>query len=246
MTFEPCYKIMKKSIKNEEIDLIRERYEKRNICNDVRYNPLNPSVYMSKQEKERALIRVLKKINTTSLEEATLLEIGCGSGLNLLQFMRLGFSPENLFANELLKDRMDVADHNLPRSIQRLPGDATTLDIKDQSYDIVFQSTVFSSILNDNFQDKLASEMWRWIRPGGGVLWYDFVYNNPNNVDVKGVDVRRIQSLFPDGVITMARITLAPPISRRVCAIHPSLYTIFNMFPFLRTHVLCWIKKKNA
>jgi hypothetical protein len=28
--------------------------------------------------------------------------------------------------------------------------------------------------------------------------------------------------------------------------IHPTLYTLFNMFPFLRTHVLCWIRKGTA
>ena len=32
-------------------------------------------------------------------------------------------------------------------------------------------------------------------------------------------------------------------ISRRVSRIHPSLYTIFNVVPFLRTHILCWIQK---
>jgi hypothetical protein len=76
------------------------------------------------------------------------------------------------------------------------------------------------------------------------VLWSDFTYNNPNNPDVRGVPVNRIRELFPNGKLMVRRVTLAPPIARRVCRIHPALYSLFNVFPFLRTHVLCWIMNK--
>ena len=110
-------------------------------------------------------------------------------------------------------------------------------------FDIVCQSTVFSSILDDGLQQRLAAAMWRWVRPGGGVLWYDFTHNNPSNRDVRGMRLVRVRELFPSGDIRYRRVTLAPPIARRVGRIHPSLYTAFNAFPFLRTHVLCWIGK---
>jgi hypothetical protein len=32
-------------------------------------------------------------------------------------------------------------------------------------------------------------------------------------------------------------------LSRMVTKIHPGLYTLFNVLPVLRTHVLCWISK---
>ena len=85
--------------------------------------------------------------------------------------------------------------------------------------------------------------MWSWLKPGGGVLWYDFTYNNPNNPDVRGMPVRRVHELFPHGRFIVRRVTLAPPISRRVCRIHPALYAVLNALPILRTHVLCWIEK---
>ncbi len=43
--------------------------------------------------------------------------------------------------------------------------------------------------------------------------------------------------------MTVWRLTLAPPVSRRVSRFHESLYTVCNAFPFLRTHILCWLKK---
>ena len=79
----------------------------------------------------------------------------------------------------------------------------------------------------------------------GGVILYDFIYNNPSNQDVKGVNVKKIKTLFPDGRLNTWRITLAPPISRLVTRLHPNMYNAFNIFPILRTHVLCWIQKLN-
>ena len=124
-----------------------------------------------------------------------------------------------------------------------VPGDASQLDFPAQSFDVVYQSVVFTSILDRNFQAALARRMWQWVIPGGGVLWYDFVYDNPRNPDVAGVPVRRIRQLFPAGDLRYWRITLAPPVSRAVTRIHPALYTLFNSIPLMRTHVLCWIRK---
>ena len=89
----------------------------------------------------------------------------------------------------------------------------------------------------------MAYRLWLLTNRGGGILWYDFIYNNPRNPDVRGVPLRRIRALFPEGKIHHWKLTLAPPISRRVTRLHPSLYHVFNLFPFLRTHLLCWIQK---
>ena len=89
----------------------------------------------------------------------------------------------------------------------------------------------------------LAEKIFDLVKPGGGILWYDFIYNNPNNNDVKGISKRSIKNLFPDTKIYFRKITLAPPLSRIVARVNPSLYYFFNFFPFLRTHLLCWIQK---
>jgi ubiquinone/menaquinone biosynthesis C-methylase UbiE len=198
---------------------------------------------MGEQEKERALIRWLQTSNLQPVQAKSVLEIGCGSGGNLLTLMKLGFNPENLTGNELLEDRAASARQRLPQVTQVLQGDAAQLDIPPASFDIVYQSTVFSSILNPEFQQKLADRMWQLTKPGGGILWYDFIYNNPKNPDVIGVPVKQIHKLFPQGKVIVWKVTLAPPISRLVTKVHPSLYTFVNLLPPLRTHVLCWIQK---
>lgn len=226
-----------------EIEYVKERYARRRQISSWTYDPLNPAVYMSLQEKERALIRWIQWSGLASLHDKRVFEIGCGAGANLMQFIRLGFAPENLVGNELLEERAMIARHLLPEATQIILGDASALGLSEKSFDIVLQSTVFSSIIDDGFQRKLANSIWTLVKTGGGVLWYDFIYNNPKNPDVRGVSVRRIHELFPDAEVKVWHLTLAPPISRLVTKIHPSLYTLFNMLPILRTHVLCWIRK---
>lgn len=230
---------------NKETDAVVKRYAKRtNLIKDDRYSMLNPSVWQSVQERQRVLLQLLTRFSTKPLNNLRVLEVGCGSGGNLLELLRIGFSPANLVGNELLPERSDAARLNLPDAIQVIPGDAMKLSFEQYDFDVVYQSTVFSSILDVNFQQQFANKIWSWIKPGGAVLWYDFIYDNPNNPDVAGVSLARIRQLFPEGVIHLRRVTLAPPISRRVCQLHPALYNVLNTVPLLRTHVLCWIEKK--
>ncbi len=230
-----------------EPDAVVERYARRQSrVPSGRYDPLIPAVYMAQQERERALIRLIRTAGLAPVAERRVLEIGCGRGSNLLELIGLGFVPENLVANELLEERAVLARRRLPQGVQVLPGDATELEFENDSFDVVYQSTVFTSLLDSAFQEKLARRMWQWVKPGGGILWYDFVFDNPKNLDVRGVPVRRIRELFPQADIRRWRVTLAPPISRRVTRLHPELYRVFNAFPFLRTHVLCWIGKNRS
>lgn len=226
-----------------ETEAISKRYARRRKA-DVQslYDPLRPSVYMTQQEKERVLISRILHPHLRPLADKRLIEIGCGNGSNLIQLVQLGFRPENLVANELLPERLQTARLRLPAGIEIIPGDAARID-RPEAFDAVLLSTVFTSILDDAFQDKLAQAVWRMLRPGGGIIWYDFVYNNPNNPDVRGVPLARIRELFPEARIESHRVTLAPPIARRITRLHPNLYPVFNALPLLRTHLLCWIKK---
>jgi SAM-dependent methyltransferase len=225
-----------------EIDRVRESYARRR-ASESEWNALDPAVHLPVQEKERAMVRVLAGQRLAPLSDKRVLEIGCGTGDDLLSLIRLGFEPANMVGCELLEHRARAARHRLPEAARVICGDATEVELPPESFDVVMQSTVFTSLLDAAFQKRLADRMWALLRPGGGVLWFDFVYDNPRNPDVRGVPLSRIRELFPQGTITTRRLALAPPIARRVTAIHPALYGIVNLVPALRTHVLCWIGK---
>lgn len=227
-----------------ELSQVAQRYARRarQLPAD-RYSLLRPEVWQMLHERQRAILQGLAARGIEPAE-LRLMEVGCGAGGNLLDFLRLGCRPEHLSGCELLPERLAQARELLPATVQLAAGDASSLAVAPGSQDVVMQATVFSSLLDDGVQQRLADAMWRWLKPGGWVLWYDFTFNNPNNPDVRRVPLARVRELFPQAAhFDAQRITLAPPLARRVCALHPSLYTLFNAVPWLRTHRLIWIEK---
>src|ERR1700730_10978101 len=198
-----------------EASSVVQRYARRHGLR-ARYDMMDPAVWQSVQERQRAIIRMLSAYLIPPVPAASLVEIGCGSGMNLLEMLRLGFRPENLAGNELLEERISAAKEILPSSVRLYHGDSSMLSLADESFDIVLQSGMFTSLLDQQFQTLLALKVWKWVKPGGALLWYDFVFDNPANPDVRAVKPNRIRSLFPDAAVRIERVTLAPPISRRV------------------------------
>jgi SAM-dependent methyltransferase len=228
----------------DEPEAVRERYARRG--NPERYSLLNVAALLAMQERQRMIADLFARIYHREVSRLRLLEVGCGTGGNLLELIRLGFTPDRLQGIELLSARAERARQVLPASVRIVSGDAAGsagASVAPMSQDIVYQSTVFSSLLDDEFQERLADAMWQWVRPGGGILWYDFTVNNPSNADVRAVPLARIRRLFPNGEMRAQRLTLAPPIARAVTRIHPSLYAVFSTCRWLRTHVLVWIAK---
>ena len=220
---------------------VAARYARREV-GDL-YSVLRPEVWQARQERQRALIDLLSRHAPAPLDRIEVLEIGCGAGGNLIELAGLGFDAARLVGNELLPDRARLARRQLPALTALHEGDALALPFEPGRFDVVYQSTVFTSLLDAGFRARLADRMWQWVRPGGGVLWYDFTVDNPRNPDVRGVPLARVRALFPQGQVVHRRVTLAPPISRWVVKLHPAMYTACNTLPFLRTHLLCWIGK---
>jgi len=224
-----------------EPDAVRARYARR--TGPERYSLLQPDVWQTVQERQRAILQGLAARGLHDLAALSVVDVGCGTGGNLLELLRAGFAAGQLTGIELLPERLAHARGVLPAAVTLIEGDARLAPLAPASADIVCQSTVFSSLLDRNFQQQLAGAMWRWLKPGGVVLWYDFTVDNPRNPDVRGVPLARVRALFPQGRITARRLTLAPPLARAACRVHPALYGALNLLPLLRTHVLAWIEK---
>lgn len=226
-----------------ETEAVARRYARRAALAD-RYSMLHADVWQTLQERQRAMLRLFARLGWSDLSQIEVIEVGCGTGGNLLELLRIGFAPERLAGIELLPDRLAQARRVLPAAVQLHLGDASALELPPASVGLVLVSTVFSSLLDDTFQQRLAAAIWSWVAPGGGVLWYDFTVDNPRNPDVRGVPVRRLRELFPQASSSWQRVTLAPPLARVLCRIHPSLYTLVGALPVLRTHVLAWLAKE--
>lgn len=218
----------------EELKAIGERYSRRlHKQQPGLQSEFEKKVVHERESRYGAIIRN-RFINPSQL---SVIEIGAGRGFNIDFFKRLGVLPENIYANELLADRAAQLKINHP-DINVIEGNA--LDISsEKKFDIVFQSTVFTSVLDDDFRKNLAEKMKLLTKDNGIILWYDFMFDNPRNKDVRKVTVNEIRNLFPSAArIKFWKVTLAPPIGRRV----GKLYPLFNLLPLLRTHVIAEIK----
>jgi SAM-dependent methyltransferase len=225
-----------------EAERIAERYQRRKILPAGRYSMFDPGNLFIIHQRERLLLRLLRKHGLANLAGATLLEVGCGDGWWLRRFVEYGFRPENLRGIELLPERVERAMFLSP-NIRIESGDASCLALPDGSFDIIFQSTVFSSMLDTAMRRETAKEMLRVLRPGGMIIWYDLRVNNPSNPDVKGLGRREIESLFPGCCYCFHRTTLAPPLARTLAPVSWLLCHLLSRLPLLLTHYLAFISK---
>ena len=125
---------------------------------------------------------------------------------------------ENIAGVDLLSERVTEAKKLCPEAVQVQCGSAAELAFLSETFDLVLQSTVFTSVLDASMKQQMASEMLRVVKSDGLILWYDYHVNNPWNADVRGVKRREISQLFPHCLIKLQRITLAPPL---VCLLAP-------------------------
>jgi phospholipid N-methyltransferase len=222
---------------SNETDEIRERYNRR--LNDPSVaSRYGDSFYnrAATMEREQIYVSALKE-RFGDLSRIRFLEIGAGNGSNLHCFHSAGIPWDHIHANEMLDERIKSL-RAIEHPINIIPGDAMDID-EWVKFDVVFQSTVFTSILDSDFRVGLANKMKRLLSEGGIILWYDFIYDNPSNHDVKGVSKKEIRRLFHDASgIRFFPVTLAPPIGRRT----GRFYRLFNIFTFLRTHVVAIIE----
>jgi len=211
------------------------------------YSALNPSAFFMIQRRQRDIRRILEKEFGEStqydLSDIKLLEIGCGSGQWLTEFQTFGMRVANLAGIELDEKRAATAEERIIGA-EIKTGNAAKLPWDDNSFDIVFQSTVFTSILDDEIRNKAASEMKRVCKKNGFILWYDFAFDSPSNPNVRGVGKCEIRKLFEPWNCKFRKVTLAPPIARKIVPLSWLLAEkLETFFPFLRTHLIAKISE---
>jgi SAM-dependent methyltransferase len=224
---------------------IRAAYAKRQR-EDERYSRFNSAHLFIAQERERRLLLVLKRLGFLPLHGKKILEIGCGTGHWLREFIIWGARPENITGVELLGERVAEARQLLPKAVCLQCGNATRLSFATATFDLVLQSMVFTSVLDPDTKQQIASEMLRVVKHDGLILWYDYHVNNPWNPDVRGVKKQEIYRLFSNCRIALQRITLAPPLARLLAPYSWFACDLFTRVPMLCTHYLGVIQKGQA
>jgi ubiquinone/menaquinone biosynthesis C-methylase UbiE len=122
------------------------------------------------------------------------LEIGCGAGVDLLQFARAG---AEVAARDLTENAVFLASKNLNRegySGDIRQGNAEALDFSDETFDVVYSHGVLHHTVDT---EKAIAEVHRVLKPGGEAIimlynrvsWFNFVaWLSGTNVEHKDQD----------------------------------------------------------
>jgi SAM-dependent methyltransferase len=237
---------------------IREAYARRerDIPADF-YSPTRPSNLFAIQQRARQALTALSGAGLVPLRGRRVLEVGCGSRGWLPEMEAWGIDRRDLAGIDLDHDRVAAcrrllagergeSGRLLSPGAEILEGDASALPWPAETFDLVIQSTVMSSILDANMRVEVAKESLRVLQTRGCILWYDFEFDNPCNPDVRGVTRRDIARLFPDCEIRLRRVTLAPPLSRKIVPVTWVGALLLESLRILNTHLLGIIRKPGT
>jgi ubiquinone/menaquinone biosynthesis C-methylase UbiE len=225
-----------------DLERLKREYSNRSVRlkdSDI-YSGLNLSYLFMVQQRERAVIELLGRIGLSSLTDKRILDVGCGYGDVIQQMMLHRIASNQIHGADLLSDRLFDAKKRFGGT-NFVNADAQYLPYADHQFDLVLQYTVFSSILDDEIKQNIAHEMLRVLKSDGVILWYDF-WLNPTNRQTKGVRLAEIRRLFPNCELVAQRVTLAPPLARKLVPISWTLSLILEKFRLLNTHYLVAIK----
>lgn len=194
------------------------------------------------QERYEQLLHFFRGAEFGSLEKLRVLDVGCGSGGHLRRMAEFGVPPASCFGVDLFRESLCGA-RRLNPNIHFVEAHGAQLPFGDEVFDLVFQYTMLTSVLDLRLRREIVSEMRRVLRPGGYLIWYDFAYSNPRNPNVRGIGRKEIRQLLRGFRINFRRVTLAPPIGRPAARVSPLLYRLLAAVPLLRSHHYCFGRK---
>lgn len=200
---------------------------------------------MQFQEIERAVIDEVRTCTGGDLSSQQILDIGCGAGGWLREFVKWGAKPANLVGVDALHERIDEARAMCPADIRLICGSAEKLEFDDESFDLIMIFESMSLILEQEVRERVAAEAVRVLKRNGAILWYDFRYQRP---EMKGllapVTEPQLRRLFPGCELRLKSIHPFPPISRRLAEIWRPAWYLLDIIPPLRTCYVGTITKK--
>ncbi len=232
-------------IPQHDLDRLRAEYvdrERRLAGSDI-YSLFNPAHLFMTQQRQRVTLKTLRRLGFYPLDQRCILEVGCGRGGVLLEYLSYGAAPTRIHGIDLLGDRVAEARARMP-SLSLSCAEGQHLPYPAGVFDLVLQYTAFSSLLDDGVKANVAREMLRVLRPDGAIVWYDY-WLNPTNPQARGIRPAEIRRLFPGCEYHFQRVTLAPPITRRLVRLSWLLCCALEKAVLLNTHYLAVIRKSS-
>lgn len=224
-----------------------------------RWTYLNDTALHIYQERERLILRTIKKYGHSDIRSKVILDIGCGNGWMLQEFVKYGADPTKLHGIDIRDEAIHSAVFNgkFGHNIHFLMADALNIPYADSVFDVILVFTLFSSIPNISQRYGIAIEIMRVLKPGGIAIVYDMNANvkNPlkriplirrmfsHNPNMKIITKKEMKDMFSKCNLEFKTLTTHWYLLAPVLRFSRFIAVILDMIPLLQTHYLITIRK---
>lgn len=123
---------------------------------------------MYKRDFDELKLRDLSVFTLGEIKDKVILDMGCGSGLYSLIFLRLG--AKAVCGHDILESAISLTAEKCQNlgfsNFTGAVGDCTELGYEDDKFDLVFSGDLFEHITNQQ-KEKFINQAYRVLKPGG-------------------------------------------------------------------------------
>ncbi len=203
------------STEEDKIIKTYNEYDANETYNSL-WNPLRSDVALYYKLLVESLIAKYFRREQPHVTETRVLDAGCGKGDKIGYLLSLGFPADNLFGVDLNNERILAAKNKYP-NCRWITGNSAHLDFSDEHFDYILQFTMFSSILEHELQQNIASELKRVLKKTGKIIWLDLDDKTNIKGTLRGMSPLQIQSIFNNEVeIDLTRVYLMMSLVQRI------------------------------
>jgi SAM-dependent methyltransferase len=230
-----------KPMREQAIQDIKTWYEKRDQApvSQADASPFECNREGYRIQQYRAMAELFRQAGVLSLQGLRILDVGCGSGRLLRSFIELGAAPSGLVGLDISESRIATARALAP-DIEFVIGGGAELPFPSQSFDLVTQYVVFSSIGLDQLRRQLAGEMIRVCRPGGFIFWWDMMATVVPGAQGQPLDLQVLFGALPRRTLLLG-VRPRPSECIRPSRLRGILGRVVDYFAFPATHVAALI-----
>ena len=192
----------------DDLERIRQVYRPRTKVGEFfdprSWNVFEPGLQFNESEYRDLMISALRTAGCTWqwVEQAKILEMGCGWGRNSYLFMELGFSADQIHGIDLMEHFVMHGKKQCP-GLNLIVGSGTNTSFASESFDLILFHTVFSAVFDGQVHEDLLKEASRLLRPDGLIVIYDILgnYKTHTNKDAQ----EYIRPLSPQSIFKMSK-----------------------------------------
>ena len=155
----------------ERIRKVYQRFDDEELQKTV-WAPFEEKETIVRAQQMLVFAALMREIGRLEISGWDILDVGCGNGRTLRSYIDYGADPHRLVGVDIRESSLN-AGRRLSPHLKFEQGDGVRLNFPDAQFDLVTQYVVFSSIGSGALRVELAKEMWRVLRIGGFIFWWD-------------------------------------------------------------------------